>query len=237
MNKVIQEGEIIESVGTKAQENAQEYLRNRADATSKYRLSQMFNSDKNVQLKSDIDQVDSQQVQTHQFHNTRQNSDNYNRSIPVFSQSHDIGKDMWKQLKRVSIPVFTGDAKSYESWKAAFNACVDKSPATPEYKLLQLRQYVGGEAMKVIQDLGHSVAAYGVALERLERKFGGIRRHIALQLEEISSFKPLRPGYAKDVEKFADMLDLVVVNLRESDRVEELGYGSLYVQLLKKMNQ
>ena len=57
---------------------------------------------------------------------------------------------MWNQLKRVSIPVFNGDKRLYEGWKMAFMACVDKAPATPEYKLLQLRQYLSGEALKVV---------------------------------------------------------------------------------------
>ena len=46
------------------------------------------------------------------------------------SPKHELGKDMWKQLTRVSIPVFRGDKRSYGSWKAAFMACVDKAPAT-----------------------------------------------------------------------------------------------------------
>ena len=72
--------------------------------------------------------------------------------------------------KRVSIPVFSGDKSNYASWKAAFMACVDQAPATPEYKLLQLRQYLSGEALKLIQNLGHSAVAYQVAKEKLERK-------------------------------------------------------------------
>ena len=49
-----------------------------------------------------------------------------------------IGQDLWKQLKRVTIPVFSGDKRTYQNWKAAFTNCVDQAPATPEYKLLQL---------------------------------------------------------------------------------------------------
>ena len=30
-----------------------------------------------------------------------------------------IGHGMWTQLKRVAIPVFSGNKKTYESWKAA----------------------------------------------------------------------------------------------------------------------
>ena len=100
-------------------------------------------------------------------------------------------------FKCVSIPVFNGDKRLYEGWKTAVMACVDKAPATLEYKLLQLSQYLPGEALKVVEPLGHSAAAYEMAKERLERKFGGKRHQIALHLEELENFKPLRPEKCK----------------------------------------
>ena len=66
-----------------------------------------------------------------------------------------VGRDLWKQLRRVSIPIFDGSKSTYESWMAAFTACIDQAPATSEYKLLQLRQHLTGEALKCIGDLGH----------------------------------------------------------------------------------
>jgi len=30
-----------------------------------------------------------------------------------------LGQDMWKQLKRVTLPEFSGDKKTYQNWKAA----------------------------------------------------------------------------------------------------------------------
>ena len=111
-----------------------------------------------------------------------------------------IGRDMWTQLIRVAIPVFSGNKKTYESWKAAFIACIDKAPAAPEYKLLQLRQYLSGEALKTIENLGHSGYANKAAKERLERKFGGQRRQNAIRLEEVENFKPLRPDNSKDLK-------------------------------------
>ena len=142
-----------------------------------------------------------------------------------------LGKDMWNQLKRVSIPLFN------EGWKTAFMACVGKAPATPEYKLLQLRQYLSGEALKVSEPLGHSVVAYETAKERLECKFGSKRRQIALYLEELENFKPLRPGNARDLERLADLLDVTVVNLKEAGWHDELGNGSLYLCLCKKLTE
>ena len=78
-------------------------------------------------------------------------------------------------MKRVTIPVFSGIKRTYENWKAAFMACIDKAPATAEYKLLQLRQCLTGEALKAIESVGYSAAAYEKAKDWLERKFGGQR--------------------------------------------------------------
>ena len=51
---------------------------------------------------------------------------------------------------------------------------------TGEYKLLQLRQYLSGEVLAVIENLSHSSTAYEAAKERLERKYGRRRRQIAI---------------------------------------------------------
>ena len=47
---------------------------------------------------------------------------------------------------------------------------MDNAPATPEYKLLQLRQCLAGEALKAIDSLGHSATAYHTAKDREARK-------------------------------------------------------------------
>ena len=125
-----------------------------------------------------------------------------------------IGLDMWRQLKRVEIPTFSGDKKMYQSWKAAFLSCIDSASATGEYKLLQLRQYISGDALKVIDSLGHSATAYEAAKDRLERKYGGKRRQIAIYLEELDQFRQIRHGNARDIEEFADLLDISMINLK-----------------------
>ena len=151
--------------------------------------------------------------------------------------SPSIGQDLWRQLKRVQIPVFSGDKRTYNSWKVAFLACIDSAPATGEYELLQLRQYLAGEALKTIENLGHSGAAYEAAKERLERKFGGMRRQIAIYMEKLENFRQIRNGNAKDLEQFADLLDIAIINLRETDQHHELGSGSLYSILQRKLPQ
>ena len=72
----------------------------------------------------------------------------------------------------------------YQNWKAAFIACIDSASATGEYKLLQLGQYLTGEALKSIENLGHSAVAYEAAKECLGWKYRGKRRQTAIYLEE-----------------------------------------------------
>ena len=134
-----------------------------------------------------------------------------------------------------------------------FLACIDSAPATGEYKLLQLRQYLSGEALKskkisndqeliqsdpisykTIENLEHSAFAYEAAKDRLERKYGGKRRQIALYLEELEQFRQVRLGNARDLEQFPDLLDIAVINLKEAGQQYELGDGSLYTKLQRK---
>ena len=53
-----------------------------------------------------------------------------NATIQNNSNPTLIGQDMWKQLKGVSVPIFSGDKRTYQNWKAAFTACVDQVPAS-----------------------------------------------------------------------------------------------------------
>ena len=149
----------------------------------------------------------------------------------------EIGCDMWKLLTRVSIPIFNGDKRSYGGWTAAFMVCVDKAPATAEYKLLQLKKYLSGEALRAVESLGHSATAYEAAKERLERKYGEQTRQVNLYIEELDNFRPIRPGNARDVDKLADLLDVLVINLKKTGRGEELGNGSLYIKVQKKLTE
>ena len=56
-------------------------------------------------------------------------------------------------------------------------------------------------------------------------------------MEEVDNFRPIRPGNHKDIENFANLLDIVVVNLKHAGRQEELGDGSLYITLQKKITK
>ena len=142
---------------------------------------------------------------------------------------------MWTQLKPVQIPTFSGNKRSYPSWKAAFMTCVDRALVTPEYKMYQLRQYVSGEALIAIENLRFSPAAYETAKDRLERKYGGKRRQKASFMEDLEQFQQIPSGNAEELERFAEVLDITIINLKEAGEHQDLGDGSLYIQLQKKL--
>ena len=137
------------------------------------------------------------------------------------------------KLKKISLPSFSGNKREYSTWRATFKEFVDKTNTSPEYKLLQLKDALTGEAAQSTHGLGYSREAYECALDRLDRKYGGRRRETSLLLEEVSLFKPVRKDYPSDLEKFSDLLETLVLNLTESDRIDELGAGMLYVTLKK----
>ena len=150
-------------------------------------------------------------------------------------QSNEDWEPMWRNLKKISLPTFCGDKRQYENWSAAFYAIIDKAPMSAEHKLLQLRQYLGGEAATVIDGLGHSATAYEVAKEKLERKYGGTRRRAAIYLEEVDSFRTIRLNNSDDLQKFSDFLDVLTISLSESDQAQELGSGLLYIKIQQKL--
>lgn len=104
--------------------------------------------DKDNRKREDCENTDASQ-DSHVPSSTQKQANVTNDSV----NGPTVGSYLWKQLKRVSIPVFHGDKRTHESWKAAFSACIDKAPATSEYKLLQLRQYLSGEALKAVENL------------------------------------------------------------------------------------
>ena len=77
----------------------------------------------------DLDSVKSEQI--HDYFECRKEIQLGRPDVNKESSTRKIGQDLWRQLKRVSVPVFHGDKRNYENWKPAFNACVDQAPATP----------------------------------------------------------------------------------------------------------
>ena len=140
-------------------------------------------------------------------------------------------------MKRVEIQTFAGEKLKYEEWKAAFIACVGSSPATPEYKFLQMKQFLSGEALQAVANFGYTQGGYEAAKARLDKQFGGERRQVARCVEELERVGSLSGSKAAELERFADLLEVAVVNLQDAGHTAEHGAGTFYMTLLRKLSE
>jgi hypothetical protein len=123
----------------------------------------------------------------------------------------------------VSIATFNGNKKEYRLFRDAFHECIGKSSLSPAYEMLQLGQYLGGEAREAIEGLPASELGFQTALDKFERKYGGERR----------CAKPISMNDLKELESFSDKLDLAIMSLRENKRIEEFEADSMFYCVVK----
>ena len=59
---------------------------------------------------------------------------------------------------------------------------------------------------------------------------------VAIYLEDLDEFPPIRPGNPQDLEQFAD-LEIAITNLKETGYHNELGNGYFYDKLRTKLTE
>ena len=65
----------------------------------------------------------------------------------------------------------------------------------------------------------------------------GKSRTLTLRLDELNTLKPVREDNERDMERFSELLDGIVANLKDANQEAELGNGSLYITLQSKFNK
>ena len=122
------------------------------------------------------------------------------------------------------MPIVSGDKGSYGTWKDVFMVCIDNMPITAELKLLRLRQCLSGTPLKSIETYGYLAAANQAAL-RLELKYGGHRRQAAVHIEALHKKAVIPDGNGAQMERFADLLQAAVINLKDTGQETVLYTG------------
>ena len=139
--KVVEEMDKLELEFSEANEKAQEYL----DARKEELSSLATEASENTRRRRITESVAKKSAEQTQRDETKHKEkfDDYKESLRELNRHYKetfdsegrkftkdpyeeptLGRDMWNQLKRVSIPVFNGDRRAYEGWKAAFMTCV-----------------------------------------------------------------------------------------------------------------
>ena len=151
------------------------------------------------------------------------------------SYRHRNGDSGWNSLERICIPTFSGDKTEFQHWNATFTSCVDATAMSAQFKMLRLEACLAGEALETIIGLGYSEATYEAAKSRLLRTYGGNLQEIQSHVDKLTKMKPIREENAKELEKFVDMLEWVVINLQYNNQAVDLEAGTLYTIILEKL--
>ena len=150
--KVVEEMDKLELEFSEANEKAQEYLDGRKEELSSLATEASENT-RRCRITESVAKKTAEQIRRDETKD-KEKFDDYKESLRELNRYYNetfdsggrkftkepykeptLGGDMWNQLQRVSIPVFNGDRRAYEGWKAAFMARVHQATATPEYKL------------------------------------------------------------------------------------------------------
>ena len=100
-----------------------------------------------------------------------------------------------------------------------------------------MKQFLSGEALQAIANFGYTQRGYEAAKARLDKKFGGQRRQAARYVEKLERVGSLSGSKAAELERFADLLEVAVVNLQDAGHTAELGAGTFYMTLLRKLSE
>ena len=65
----------------------------------------------------------------------------------------------------------------------------------------------------------------------------GKSRALTIRLDELNTLKSVREDNERDLERFSELLDGIVANLKDVNQEAELGNGSLYITLQRKFNK
>lgn len=101
--------------------------------------------------------------------------------------------------------------------------------------MLRLEVCLAGEVLEIVKGLGYFEVVYEVVKSRLKRKYGGNRREIQCYVDELIKMKLIRDENVKELEKFVDMLERVVINFQENNRAADLEAGILYIIIFEKL--
>ena len=139
------------------------------------------------------------------------------------------------RLKPLKVPDFDGDKRKFEEFWGMFQSLVDRSNEPISLKMARLRQCLSGTALDSIRGLGVSEAEYEEAKKILEAKFGGQRRQLRAYLDDLERMQPLRAADVQGFQRFTDLVRVTVVKLQAEGKEGELGDGTLYSLLVKKL--
>ena len=133
------------------------------------------------------------------------------RSYRVTTRSSQFGgqypseRQDTHHLSRIALSTFSGDKTKFTSWWSTFLTCVDSTSVSWSVKFLKLKECLKGPAAQLIEGFTHDEASYDTAMKMLFRRYGGVRRALTQQLDELESFKAVKDGELAGMDRFVQL--------------------------------
>ena len=81
--------------------------------------------------------------------------------------------------------------------------------------MLWLESCLEGEAAETVKGLGYLDHVYRAAKARLNQKYRRNRRQVQAHIDELRKMRPINADNPRELERFADMVEMTVVSLRK----------------------
>ena len=150
-------------------------------------------------------------------------------------ENHGNHDDRKRFLKPLRIPTFDGDKRKFEDFWVLFRSLVDESTEPSNLKMARLPQCLTRNALEATRGLGVTAPEYEEAKEILKSKYGGARRLLRAYMDQLEQMPLIRSKDIHALERFADLVRIVVVKLQAEGRDGELTDGTLHSLLVKKL--
>ena len=146
-----------------------------------------------------------------------------------------IGLSYQRDLQRIPLPECNGNEKEFSQWWSTFNTLVHSTNLPVDIKFLHLKNCLKEKTVILLQDVEHDEAGYGSVVQQLHERFGGERRRITGRLSELDNFKPIQEGEILKLRDFVYLINKIMLNMQRSGCEGELGSGSLYFTMKRKL--
>ena len=92
---------------------------------------------------------------------------------------------------------------------------MDETNLSAQFEMLWLESCLEGEAAETVKGLGYLDHVYRAAKARLNQKYRRNRRQVQAHIDELRKMRPINADNPRELERFADMVEMTVVSLRK----------------------
>ena len=136
------------------------------------------------------------------------------------------GASVATRLPQRQIRNFKGDRAEWLTFWESYKAAIHSSRLSDVEKFSYLKDYLKGDAYLIVQHLELTDANYKIAIDELEKQYGGKDQLVAIHMDALSTLQPSRDGADSAALKTFLLTIQSHMNALESLGEPRTGYGA-----------